>query len=255
MTGETITGADIASALSDAELSGAQDCVVLGVTSDSRRVRDGFLYAAICGDSVDGHDFIDDARSRGAVCFLVEKPVLSPDEGICVITVPDVRRALGYASARFHHHPTHELDVVGVTGTNGKTTTSHMIRAVFDAVGRRPGVIGTVSYEVGGREIPATRTTPEAPELQGLFQQMVRSGCQSAVVEVSSHGLLQDRVIGTRFGTAVFTNLSHEHLDYHGTMDAYFEAKARLFCDAALTHSEECFVINGDSGFWVWWRP
>ena len=228
------TGAAIADLLGNASLSGRPDTVFEGVTADSRLVRPGFLYAAVCGAQVDGHDFVSDARDRGAVYFLVEKPVVGLDDSVCVIQVEDVRRALGVVSSGFHGRPTEDLHVVGVTGTNGKTTTSYLIRAVLDGAGLQPGMIGTVSYELGGREIPATRTTPEAPDLQNLFGQMLRAGCRSAVVEVSSHGLLQGRVIGTRFAAAVFTNLSHEHLDYHQTMEAYFAAKSTLFHDSDL---------------------
>jgi len=251
MNAASITGTDIASLLEHATLTGRPDVVLAGVTSDSRRVRPGFLYAAICGAHVDGHEFIDDAKTRGASCFLVEKRVAGLDDSVCVIQVEDVRRALGLVSAGYYGEPTEHLHVVGVTGTNGKTTTSHLIRAVFAGAGQQPGVIGTVSYELGGREIPATRTTPEAPELQDLFSQMVRAGCQSAVLEVSSHGLIQGRVIGTRFDTAVFTNLSHEHLDYHHTMDEYFSAKSKLFQDADLIRDGETFVINGDDEWGV----
>jgi UDP-N-acetylmuramoyl-L-alanyl-D-glutamate--2,6-diaminopimelate ligase len=190
---------------------------VLDIVHDTRRVRPGALFCCVPGRTVDGHDLAPAAVEAGAVALLVERPL---DVPVPQLEVADVRRALGPVAAAFWGHPSHHLAVVGVTGTSGKTTVTHLVQAVLGAAGRPCGVIGTLS---------GARTTPEAPELQSLLAAERDAGRRAVAMEVSSHGLHQHRVDATRFAVGVFTNLSQDHLDYHQTMDEYFEAKARLF--------------------------
>src|SRR5690606_14720613 len=167
-----------------------------------------------------------DAVRRGAVALVVERPL---ELDVPQVQVPSVRAAMGPAAARFHGDPSHELDVVGITGTNGKTTTAFLVRALLEAAGRRTGLLGTVASIVGGRERPAQRTTAEAIDLQRDFRAMRDGGDVACAMEVSSHALRLGRVDGTRFAAAVFTNLTQDHLDFHPSMDDYFLAKRRLF--------------------------
>lgn len=209
-------------------LRGPKDVDVLGISADSRRVRAGWLFVAVPGHAKDGAVYVQEAVERGAAAVIsVRKEWVRRD--ICHIQVADARRAAAQAAAAFHGRPADRLETFGVTGTNGKTTVAYMLRDLLAAADRRPGLVGTVVYEVGSRRIPATRTTPDAIELQALLGQMVGAGCQSVAMEVSSHALDQDRVHGIPFDAAIFTNLTQDHLDYHGTMEQYFEAKARLF--------------------------
>ena len=211
----------------DAKHTG-DDPEVNSVVVNSRRVRPGDIFVAIPGDSVDGWDYVDDAIKRGAVAIVSEHSACKL-ECPCQVTVSDARLALAEIAAVINGYPSRQLKVVGITGTNGKTTTAYMTRKVLRAAGVEPGLIGTVAYEVGDRVIQATRTTPDAITVQNLLKQMVKAGCQSAVMEVSSHALVQGRVQECEFDVAVFTNLTQDHLDYHKTMDAYYDAKASLF--------------------------
>jgi UDP-N-acetylmuramoyl-L-alanyl-D-glutamate--2,6-diaminopimelate ligase len=186
----------------------------------------GSLFFCVPGDHRDGHEFAGSAVIRGATSLVLERWL--PLEAVQV-RVPSVRGAMGPISAAFHGRPAERMTLVGVTGTNGKTTTTYLLESVFRHVGRTPGVIGTTGVRIDGRAIPFPRTTPEAPDLQRLLAQMVGEGVDSTAMEVSSHGLHQLRVGGMRFDEAVFTNLSQDHLDYHASMEEYFDAKARLF--------------------------
>ncbi len=190
---------------------------VLAVTEDSRKVQSGSLYCCVTGLVSDGHDYADQAIRSGAVGLLCEKklPVSVPQA-----VVAEVRPAMAEVAATFHGRPSEHLAVIGVTGTNGKTTVTHMLRAVLEAHGWPTGLFGTLS---------GTRTTASAPDLQEALATSLRDGCQAVAMEVSSHALTQHRVDAVRFAAAVFTNLSQDHLDYHGTMEAYFQAKAGLF--------------------------
>ncbi|MEI8032393.1 MAG: UDP-N-acetylmuramoyl-L-alanyl-D-glutamate--2,6-diaminopimelate ligase [Chlorobiaceae bacterium] len=199
------------------------------VTSDSREVTPGALFVAIRGYSLDGHRFISAAIKLGAVAVVTEE--LPPDvaRGVIYIVVADSRRALAEASRLFFESASDRLMIVGVTGTNGKTTTARLITAMLNACGIPAGYIGTNLCIIGDRKIPLDRTTPEAHGLHALFGQMVDAGCRAAVMEVSSHALMLQRVYGIGFSVALFTNLSMEHLDFHGTMQEYALAKERLF--------------------------
>jgi len=199
-------------------VEGSLDRDIAGIAYDSRRVTPGMVFVAIPGVHVDGHDFINTAIDRGAAAIICERNGFSSPRAT-KIKVSDVREALARAAASFYRHPSTKLQVIGVTGTNGKTTVAFMVKEVLEAAGIKTGLLGTVRYEIGDRIIPAARTTPEALEVQQMMAQMVTSGCRACVMEVSSHALEQKRVAGIEFDVAIFTNLTQDNLDYHGTMD------------------------------------
>lgn len=201
---------------------------VEGVAYDSRRVKPGDLFVAIRGSRDDGHRHIPEALAKGARALLLQEP---PAEGGQVpwATVPDTREALASIACRFFGDPSREVRLAGITGTNGKTTTAYLLEAILKEAGREVGVIGTVNYRYCGRELRADNTTPGPYELQQLLREMRSSGVTDVVMEVSSHALQQGRVKGCHFDVGVFTNLGRDHLDYHGTIEAYLEAKALLF--------------------------
>jgi UDP-N-acetylmuramoyl-L-alanyl-D-glutamate--2,6-diaminopimelate ligase len=186
----------------------------------------GALFCAVRGTRVDGHDFAPQAVAAGAVAVLAERRLDLP---VPQVLVPSVREAMGPVAAELFGHPARELTMAGVTGTNGKTTTTYLLESIFRAAGLAPGVIGTTGVRLDGRPAPLDRTTPEAPDLHRLLRRMAEEGVRAVAMEVSSHGLEQHRVGGVRFDVAVFTNLSQDHLDYHGTLERYLAAKARLF--------------------------
>jgi UDP-N-acetylmuramoyl-L-alanyl-D-glutamate--2,6-diaminopimelate ligase len=195
---------------------------------DARRVAPGALFVCVPGFGADGHDFASEAIDRGAVALIVERELPLP---VPQLLVDDARRAMGLAADAFFGHPTRELAVAGVTGTNGKTTTAFLLYAILAAAGRRPGLLGTVESRVGGERRAVTRTTPESIDLQRTFREMLEAGDQTCAMEVSSHASTLRRLVGARFAALVFTNLSQDHLDFHETMEAYFDAKRRLFAD------------------------
>jgi UDP-N-acetylmuramoyl-L-alanyl-D-glutamate--2,6-diaminopimelate ligase len=201
---------------------------IRGLAYDSRQVKPGDVFVALTGLKAAGVDFASDAIRRGAVAVVADRPAAAPVSVPWVI-VEDARTALATIAAEVYGHPSRSMQVVGITGTNGKTTTAYLLRAVFESAGKKCGLIGTVTYSVGNQELPASRTTPEAPEVQRMFRQMVDAGCNACVMEVSSHALALRRVDGTMFAAGVFTNLTRDHLDYHGDMESYFAAKRRLF--------------------------
>jgi UDP-N-acetylmuramoyl-L-alanyl-D-glutamate--2,6-diaminopimelate ligase len=212
------------------------------VSYDSRQVQSGSIFVALRGLEADGTAFAAQAIARGAVAVVAERP---PNEPAAVpwVTVNDARLALALLAAEFFGHPSRRMQVVGITGTNGKTTTSWLVNAIFEAAGRRCGLMGTVSYRMADREIAAGRTTPEAPEAQGLLREMEIAGCGACAMEVSSHALALKRVDGMHFAAGLFTNLSRDHLDFHGDMDSYFAAKRRLF---QMLPAEAPVLINVD---------
>ncbi|MEE8185508.1 MAG: UDP-N-acetylmuramoyl-L-alanyl-D-glutamate--2,6-diaminopimelate ligase [Thermodesulfobacteriota bacterium] len=233
---------DITRGLEISDMFGDDNISVDGITSDSREVRDGFIFAALKGERRDGHIFLQDAINRGAAAVLVERFV--PDLSATQIVVPDTREALGRVADVFYGEPSSALSVVGVTGTNGKTTTTYLIESILNHAGLITGVIGTVSYRYGKKNIPALYTTPEAPEIHKLLRDMVDDGVTHCVMEVSSHALAQKRVDGCRFAVGIFTNLTQDHLDFHNTMEDYFASKARLF--ESLITDDGKTVINID---------
>jgi len=211
------------------------------VVYDSRKMQPDSLFVAIRGQANDGNQFVEAARRKGAVAVVSEMP---PKDNEAWIRVPDARVALAALSAAIHGHPARALDLVGVTGTNGKTTTAFLIDATLRAAGVTTGLVGTVQYRVAERVFDATRTTPESADLQALFREMVDAGCRAAVLEVSSHSLALKRVYGCPFRVAVFTNLTRDHLDFHGDMDSYFAAKRILFEEHL--RSDGVAVLNAD---------
>ncbi len=200
-----------------------------GLTDDSRTVEMGDCFVAVRGLQVDGHRYIPQAVERGAVAVVAEGPDPLPGRMVGRVLVPSTRRALGPLAAAYWGHPSRALTVVGITGTNGKTTTSYLVEALLRARGRSTGVVGTIQYLVRGTARPASQTTPEAIELQALLAEMVAAGVRGVAMEVSSHALELHRVDGVAFDVAVFTNLTQDHLDLHGTMERYRAAKGRLF--------------------------
>jgi UDP-N-acetylmuramoyl-L-alanyl-D-glutamate--2,6-diaminopimelate ligase len=197
---------------------------------DARAVQPGAVFFCVPGAHADGHDFAGDAVAAGAVALVVERPL---DVAVPQVVVADARAAMAPAADEFFGRPTESLDVVGVTGTNGKTTTSFLLFAILAAAGRRPGLIGTIEARVGGERRGVKRTTPEAIDLQRLFREMLDAGDRSVAMEASSHASALHRLDNVRFAALVFTNLSHEHLDFHADMEDYFQAKRRLFLAGA----------------------
>jgi UDP-N-acetylmuramoyl-L-alanyl-D-glutamate--2,6-diaminopimelate ligase len=193
---------------------------------DSRAAVPGTLFFCVRGERVDGHAFAGEAVERGAAALVVEQQL---DHPVPQLVVADARAAMAKAAVEFYDHPSHELTVAGVTGTNGKTTTCFLLFAVLAAAGRRPGLLGTIESRVGGERRPALRTTPEAIDVQRTLREMIEAGDQSCAMEATSHGAELGRLAGVRFSALAFTNLSRDHLDFHGTLEQYFEAKRRLF--------------------------
>ena len=223
------------------ELRGDPRTEIASVTHDSRAVGVGDLFCCVPGATTDGHDHAPAAVAAGAAALLVERPLGLPVAA--EVRVASVRAAMGPLAAAAWGDPSTKLAVLGVTGTNGKTTTTWLLEAIARAAGIRPGVIGTIGARIDGEPVPGERTTPEATELQALLARMVGAGVGLAAIEVSSHALVMGRVDGTRFAAACFTNLSHDHLDFHAGLDDYFEAKALLFdparTDAAATNLDD----------------
>jgi UDP-N-acetylmuramoyl-L-alanyl-D-glutamate--2,6-diaminopimelate ligase len=216
-------------ALAPSEVTGARPVEIGDLAYDTRHVTAGALYFCVPGARVDGHDLAWEAIERGAVALVVERPL---DVDVPQLVVEDTRAAMPIAADVFFDEPTKELEIAGVTGTNGKTTTAILLQAMLDVAGRGSGLVGTIEWIVGGEHRPAPFTTPEAIDLQRLFREMLEKGDRSAAVEASSHGSALGRLDRVRFDALVFTNLSQDHLDLHGTMDAYFQAKRRLFTGA-----------------------
>jgi UDP-N-acetylmuramoyl-L-alanyl-D-glutamate--2,6-diaminopimelate ligase len=225
-------------------VSGSDDAEIEGVAYDSRQVKSGWLFVAVSGHQTDGANYITEAVSNGAVAVVSEND-LDLGAGVTHIQVPRARRALAEIASAYYGDLSHEMKVVGITGTNGKTSTAYMIQALLRDGGFLPGLLGTVAYEIGDRSIPASRTTPEAPDIHAMFQQMKEAGCDSAVMEVSSHAIALHRVHGIDFNICVFTNLTQDHLDYHRDMDTYFNVKAELFQKLVKRHDRSS-VINID---------
>ena len=218
----------LVAAVGAVDVVGRAPVEVRDLAYDTRAVVPATLFFCVPGANVDGHDFADEAVALGAVALVVERPL---DVSVPQVVVPDARVAMAAAADTFFAHPTGELQVAGVTGTNGKTTTSFLLYAILAAAGRRPGLIGTIEARVGGERRGVKRTTPEAIDLQRLFREMLDAGDRSVAMEASSHASALHRLDHVRFAVLVFTNLSHEHLDFHADMDDYFEAKRRLFIE------------------------
>ncbi|MFQ5869270.1 MAG: Mur ligase family protein [Candidatus Zixiibacteriota bacterium] len=229
---------DLLPSLREAKVSGNRDLEITGIEYDSRRVTPGNLFVAIKGEKTDGHLYIPQALKRGALAVVCQLPRDSlPGEeggtsalgGVAHILVPDTREALAVLSAAFYNHPQKDLEVFGITGTNGKTTTAFLLKSILEGAGERVGLLTTVGYSWGEESMVATHTTPESKDLQEILWKMKGAGVTKVAMEVSSHSLEMKRTCGVDFRGAVFTNLTQDHLDFHKDMDSYFKAKLKLF--------------------------
>ncbi len=232
-----------------AAIRGELDRHISGIAMDSRRVVPGNLFFALPGLRSDGTRYIDEAIGRGAVAVVTRRLPLTAPTKVTFIQADDPRDLLARVAQRYFKFPDRDLRMVGVTGTNGKTTVTHLIKHFLED-GEKAGLLGTIAYDLGVRTVPSFKTTPESLDIFGMIAQMRDSGCRSAVMEVSSHGIDQKRVHGMQFGVAVFTNLTRDHLDYHHTMDEYFEVKARFFT-GGVGRTPEIAVINLDDPYGV----
>lgn len=211
------------------DIKGDPEIDVTGISYDSREVKPGYLFVCVEGFNRDGHDFAKQAVENGATALVVQREVNIDDETITLIRVKDSRKAMAAIGHVFYGFPSEKLKVIGVTGTNGKTTTTYLIKSILESAGYRTGLMGTIAIKIGDKEIPAMRTTPESLDLHRLFAEMVAEGVEYAVMEVSSHSLDLDRVGYVDFDYGIFTNLTRDHLDFHGNMKNYLEAKLKLF--------------------------
>ncbi len=244
--------------LATVQLFGPRDAAIAGITTDSRAVRPGWLFVAVEGEHVDGHLFVQRAIERGAVSVVVQlrqyeeslhellSAAYCQHSGTTVLVVQDSREAVAHLADRFYGSPSREMKLIGITGTNGKTTVAYLVEGILKAAKLKPGLIGTVEYRLGDSVIPASFTTPPAEDLHRMFAEMRKAGCESAVMEVSSHALALKRVHGVSFDVSVFTNLTQDHLDFHHSMDAYRDAKTMLFS----AHTRGFGVFNGDDAAW-----
>ena len=252
MTAEspTLTLEALGAGIPGAVLFGDGATEVSGIAYDSRKVAPGDLFVALQGEASDGREFVAQALEAGAVAVAASG---SPDPAwnCPSLEVPDARMALAEAAAALHGNPSADLEMVGITGTNGKTTTAFLIHHLLNASMRRAGLIGTVHYHNGEEVLEAPHTTPQSADLQSLLADMRERGCRAAVMEVSSHGIDQHRVHAVEFNAAVFTNLTRDHLDYHGDMESYFEAKRALFSQAASADNPKRagLIVNGDDRY------
>jgi UDP-N-acetylmuramoyl-L-alanyl-D-glutamate--2,6-diaminopimelate ligase len=229
-------------------LSVQGDATIRGIDYDSRRVEEGFLFVAMRGESTDGNNYIDQAIAKGASAIVTDSAEQAPRKDVAWVVVPHGRRALAKLSANFYKRPAERIRITGVTGTNGKTTTTFIAEAIYQAAGRKNALIGTVEYHLPGKVLPSPHTTPESLELNQLLNQALGVGATEAVMEVSSHALEQQRVYAIPFDVAVFTNLTRDHLDYHGTFEKYFAAKQILF-EGCGTEPPRASVINIDDEY------
>ena len=234
--------------LPNASIEGSTDGDIAGITCDSRRVREGMIFVAVKGQQLDGHDYILNAIERGAAAIICEQNGIGFKHAT-KIKVPDAREAMAIAATTYYENPSAKLRMIGVTGTNGKTTVAFMVKHLLETSGIKAGLIGTIRYEVGDRIFPAQRTTPDSLEIQKMLAGMVRAGCEACVMEVSSHALEQKRVHGIEFDVTIFTNLTRDHLDYHGSEENYYQAKRRLFTPASRSGKRSCAIINIDDPF------
>lgn len=226
-------------------IAGGEKLEIAGVSSDSRTAGEGFAFVSVPGTREDGSKYVRDAVSRGAVCVVSEKEISGAE--IPVVLVKNARTALAAIARNFYGNPTGDINLIGVTGTNGKTTITYLLETILSASGRKVGVVGTVAYRYGDVEIEPKNTTPGPVELQSLFRDMADAGVDTAVMEVSSHSLEQERVRFCEFDRAVFTNLTQDHLDYHKDMTSYFDAKKKLF--AEYLSADDYAVINSDDAW------
>ncbi len=233
---------DILNGVTSCDFNGNAEEEIRGLSYSSRKIQPGYMFAALKGQKTDGSRFIGKALQNGAVAVLSDKPK-PPDFGKSWIHASDAREALALCAANFYSHPSRKMKVVGITGTKGKTTLTYILEEILKKAELHPGVIGTISYRGPNMEVSAERTTPEAPDIQRIMSEMVAHGVTHCLIEVSSHALELKRVIGIGFDVVVFTNLSGDHLDFHHSMEKYFEAKKKLFF---LNQKKRMAVVNTD---------
>jgi len=227
------------------KISGETLKEIEGIAYHSKQVQKGFLFAAVRGIEVDGHQFVEEAIDRGAEAIVLEEE--RPISGRTMIFVPNSRQALGKISSNFYGDPSSRIKLIGITGTNGKTTTTYLLESILKKAGYKVGVIGTINYRFEGKTMPAPNTTPESLDLQRILGEMLGEGASHVIMEVSSHGLDLDRIYGCQFDGAVFTNLTSEHLDYHKTLEQYFDSKKKLFSDYLVKSLKEGrFAVTND---------
>jgi UDP-N-acetylmuramoyl-L-alanyl-D-glutamate--2,6-diaminopimelate ligase len=233
------------------KLQGEDGLEISGISIDSNKVREGYLFAALKGEKTDGHRYIDQALGNGASALLVEDALGRACPGISVIVAEDSRESLAKAAANFYGNPSDELCLAGVTGTNGKTTVTYLLESIWREEKRKPGVIGTIEYRYAGSSVDAPMTTPESLDLMRLLREMRDSGVDCAAMEVSSHAIDRKRVLECHFDAAVFTNLTQDHLDYHGTIENYYNAKKRLFTELLRDSDKKnkFSIVNIDDPF------
>ena len=230
------------------QVCGPADREIAALAYDSRRMKKDGLFFALRGENTDGAAFVEQAISLGAVAVVGEKAW--QDSRATMVAVENPRAAMADIAAAYYQYPANHLKIAGITGTNGKTTVTFLLKHILQKASLRCGLLGTVRYEIGDRHLPAPRTTPESLDLQELLFQIRSAGCNTAVMEVASHAIAQDRVRGVEFNVAVFTNLTRDHLDFHKTMDNYFETKCRLFTGlAAQSKKKGAAVVNIDDGY------
>lgn len=225
-------------------LKGDFDIDINNINYDSRKVENGDIFVCIKGFASDGHKFVKSAIEKGAKVIVCEDDIIVHDD-ITVIKFSDTRKALAKLGAKYYDNPCEKLNIIGVTGTNGKTTTAFMIKDIFESIGEKVGLIGTIANYIGSEKLETERTTPESLELQGLFRKMVDEGVKYCIMEVSSHSLELDRVYGVDFKVGIFTNLTRDHLDFHKTFENYYKAKYKLF------QRSETSIINIDDSYGV----
>jgi UDP-N-acetylmuramoyl-L-alanyl-D-glutamate--2,6-diaminopimelate ligase len=235
--------ADLIEGMGALEINGNTNIEISGITFDSRKVEKGFLFVCIEGFKTDGHKYVDGAVEKGAVAVIANRKIDIVDKNVTYIYLADTRGALSFVSDKFYNHPSSEMSLIGVTGTKGKTTITYMIKSILEKNGEKVGVIGTVGNMIGDKMLPTERTTPESIDLQSLFREMLDNKVESCVMEVSSHALELKRVNYSKFKVGIFTNLSQDHLDFHGNFDNYLEAKSKLFSMC------EYGIVNIDSEY------
>lgn len=223
--------------------NGSVDREINYIQYDSRKIKEGDIFVCLTGFEVDGHNYANSAIKNGAKVILCEKEITVEDKDVTVLLVREGRKALAIMSANYYDHPTKKLKLIGVTGTNGKTTTVYLLKSILEKEGKKVGLVGTIANYIGDKKIKSERTTPESLELQKLFKDMVDEGCEYCVMEVSSHSLQLDRVYGCEFEVGIFTNLTRDHLDFHKTFENYYNAKFKLF------ERSKASVINVDDDY------
>ncbi len=239
---ELVRGIDIK------KINGYDGLEISGVSFDSQKVHDGYLFVALRGEKTDGHKYIESAIKNGAKALIVEKKPEKDYPDVSVLEVEDSRISLARVAANFYGHPTKELSLVGITGTNGKTTVTYLLESIWNEENKKSGVIGTIDYRFGDKKVDAPMTTPESLDLMRMFREMRDSGTEYTAMEVSSHAIDRKRVLECHFDAAVFTNLTQDHLDYHGTLENYLSVKKRLFTEllASSEKKNKFSIINLD---------